>query len=112
MKEFEEIVDKKDLVEVEPEPTFEDIMANITNIQESWNKPQEEVPFEPYVPTQEELAEINKQKQINELKQKLAQTDYQAIKYAEGRMSGAEYAPIGEQRQAWRDEINNLEKQL
>lgn len=60
----------------------------------------------------EEVKITNINKQINELKQKLAQTDYQAIKYAEGRMSGAEYAPIGEQRQAWRDEINNLEKQL
>lgn len=47
---------------------------------------------------------------ILQLKQNLANTDYQAIKYAEGRMTAEEYAPIGEQRQAWRDEINRLEQ--
>ena len=52
---------------------------------------------------------INK---IAELKNNLINTDYEAIKYAEGRMTGADYAPIGEQRQAYRDEINELEKQL
>lgn len=43
------------------------------------------------------------------LKQKLSDTDYQAIKYAEGRMTEEEYAPIAEQRQSWRDEINRLQ---
>ena len=47
---------------------------------------------------------------IEQLKQNLADTDYQAIKFAEGRMTAEEYAPIGEQRQAWRDEINRLEQ--
>lgn len=42
----------------------------------------------------------------------LANTDYQAIKYAEGQIDPVEYAPIKAQRQAWRDEINILEKQL
>lgn len=42
------------------------------------------------------------------LKKKLEQTDYQAIKYAEGLISEEDYAPIKAQRQAWRDEINNL----
>ena len=50
--------------------------------------------------------------QIIELKQKLADTDYKAIKYAEGAISEEEYAPIKQQRQAWRDEINELEEQL
>jgi len=61
-----------------------------------------------HIPTQEEL---NTQR-IAELKQNLANTDYQAIKYAEGRMTAEEYAPIGEQRQAWRDEINRLESEI
>ena len=48
-------------------------------------------------------------RRIRELKLLLSSTDYQAIKYAEGRLSEQEYAPIGEQRQAWRDELNRLE---
>ncbi len=47
---------------------------------------------------------------IAELKQFLSQTDYQAIKYAEGQLSESEYAPMKAQRQAWRDEINQLEE--
>ena len=50
--------------------------------------------------------------QIAELKQKLAETDCKAIKYAEGLMVESEYAPIRGQRQAWRDEINRLEGEL
>lgn len=46
------------------------------------------------------------------LKQKLKNTDYQAIKYAEGLLTEEEYAPIKAQRQAWRNEINALEKEL
>ena len=49
---------------------------------------------------------------INELKRNLNQTDYQAIKFAEGEISAEEFAPIKEQRKAWRAEINELEKQL
>ena len=50
--------------------------------------------------------------QIAELKQQLASTDYQAIKYAEGWISEQDYAPIKAQRQAIRDQINELEEQL
>lgn len=49
---------------------------------------------------------------ICELKAKLTNTDYQTIKYAEGQLTAEEYEPIKVQRQAWREEINNLEKQL
>lgn len=51
-------------------------------------------------------------KRINYLKAKLAETDYKAIKYAEGEITEEEYAPIREERRAWRDEINELEAQL
>lgn len=51
-----------------------------------------------------------KNTKIAELKYKLAQTDYQALKYAEGQLSEEEYAPIKAQRQEWRDEINLLEQ--
>lgn len=53
--------------------------------------------------------DLNK-KQIAELKHKLAETDYLAIKYAEGWLSEAEYAKTKSKRQKWRDEINELEK--
>lgn len=50
------------------------------------------------------------QNRIVELKNLLAETDYQAIKYAEGHISEKDYATIKAQRQAWRDEINLLEE--
>lgn len=50
--------------------------------------------------------------QIRELKNYLASTDYQAIKYAEGELSAEEYAPVKEQRRAARAEINQLEAEL
>ena len=46
---------------------------------------------------------------IAKLKKSLAETDYQAIKFAEGVMSESEYAPIKAQRQEWRAEINTLQ---
>ena len=49
---------------------------------------------------------------IIELKQLLAQSDYRAIKYAEGLYTEEEYAPYKYQRQAYRDEINRLEEEL
>lgn len=51
-----------------------------------------------------------KNTKIAELKYKLIETDYQAIKYAEGQLSEEEYAPIKAQRQEWREEINLLEQ--
>ena len=49
--------------------------------------------------------------QIEILKHKLQETDYKAIKYAEGWISEEEYAPIKAERQALREEINRLEKE-
>ena len=50
--------------------------------------------------------------QIAALKAQLTATDYQAIKYAEGWLTAAEYEPVKAQRQAWRDEVNRLEEGL
>ena len=52
----------------------------------------------------QEMAE----KRIAELKQKLFDTDYRAIKFAEGELTEEEYAPYREERRAWREEINSL----
>ena len=47
--------------------------------------------------------------EIAKFKDKLEATDYQAIKYAEGILSDVEYAEMKEQRQTWRNRINELE---
>lgn len=47
---------------------------------------------------------------ITSLKNKLAATDYQAIKFAEGWINEEEYASIRAQRQILRDQINTLEE--
>ena len=65
--------------------------------------------------TAEEIAELQKdtpEMQIVELKQQLADTDYKAIKFAEGLISEEDYAPIKKQRQQWRNEINLLELEI
>lgn len=50
--------------------------------------------------------------QIMALKEELSASDYKAIKYAEGLITAEEYEPIKAERQALRDRINELEKQL
>ena len=60
--------------------------------------------------TVDETAKINRQ--IFELKQKLTQTDYKAIKYSEGLLTDEEYAEVKAQRQEWRAGINKLEEKL
>ena len=65
-------------------------------------------------PTEEELAKdiiSNRNKEINELKAKLAATDYQAIKFAEGWITADDYAPTKALRNSWRVRINELEVQ-
>ena len=59
--------------------------------------------------TEEEKAAEEKAQKIAELKQKLADTDYIAAKIAEGAATKEEYADVLVQRQAWREEINELE---
>jgi hypothetical protein len=50
--------------------------------------------------------------QIEILKHKLQETDYKAIKYSEGWLTEEEYAPVKAERQAIREEINRLEKEI
>lgn len=67
--------------------------------------------------TAEEIAEMKafensaeyKQMQITQLKAQLAETDYKAIKFAEGWITAEEYEPIKAKRQALREKINELE---
>ena len=55
---------------------------------------------------------IEIERKIRILKKKLADTDYQAIKYAEGELSAEEYAETKEKRKEWRVEINRLQAEL
>lgn len=66
--------------------------------------------YKPY--SEHEIKTIKNNNKISELKQKLAETDYKAIKYAEGELSVEEYAETKSQRRAWREEINKLEEEL
>ena len=66
-----------------------------------------------YIPyTEAELERRNAEQEIAELKAKLRDTDYQAIKYAEGELSEDEYAPTKAERRAWREKINQLECEM
>lgn len=58
----------------------------------------------------DEATEINRQ--IRELKQKLSDTDYKAIKYSEGWLTDEEYAEVKAQREEWRSAINQLDERL
>lgn len=52
------------------------------------------------------------QAEITQLKENLAETDYVAIKIAEGAANADDYVDVLVQRQEWRDRINALEKEL
>ena len=53
-------------------------------------------------------AERDRQNRLVELRQLLRDTDYIACKIAEGAAKKSDYAEMIKQRQAWRDEINEL----
>ena len=66
-------------------------------------------------PTDEEVNRDKAQainKEIGELKKKLSDTDYKAIKYSEGWLTDEEYAEAKAQREQWRKRINELEETL
>ena len=50
--------------------------------------------------------------EINGYKQLLCQSDYKALKHADGAMSDEEYAPIKAKRAEWRSRINAAEAEL
>jgi hypothetical protein len=59
-----------------------------------------------------DIKEIKIKSKITMLKMKLQQTDYQAIKYAEGELTLEEFAETKEKRKQWREEINALQAGL
>lgn len=59
--------------------------------------------------TEQDLLKDQYRLEITQLKKQLSDTDYKAIKYAEGQISEEEYASVKELRQGYRDRINYLE---
>lgn len=55
--------------------------------------------------------DINRKK-IADLKELLDSSDYKLCKYLDGDMTEEDYAPIRQQRHAWRVEINRLEAEI
>ncbi|MDO4332527.1 MAG: hypothetical protein Q4C58_07535 [Eubacteriales bacterium] len=47
---------------------------------------------------------------IRKLKNLLNESDYKALKFSDGALTEEEYAPVREQRRAWRAEINEIEE--
>ena len=62
--------------------------------------------------TEEDLLKDQYRLEITQLKKALSDTDYKAIKYAEGQISEDEYASVRAERQGYRDRINELEALL
>lgn len=84
----------------------EEVKPVVEPAKEAWDEYED---IQVYIPfTEEQVTKIK----IAKLKQNLFDTDYKAIKYAEGYLTDEEYEPIKEQRQAWRDEINTLEDSM
>ena len=61
---------------------------------------------------EKEISIIEINTKINILKEKLAETDYKALKFIDGEFTEKEYAPIREERKNYRIKINELEKCL
>ena len=62
--------------------------------------------------TEQDLLKDQYRLEITQLKKQLSDTDYKAIKYAEGQISEEEYASVKAERQGYRDRINELEALL
>ena len=89
-KDVKWVVDKPAVTACEEHDEYEDILV-----------------FVPY--TEEELSYRYSVRMVGELKEKLRETDYQAIKYAEGAISAEAYEDMRRVRQGWRDLINSFE---
>ena len=60
--------------------------------------------------TQADIDRENAIQEISQLKKQLSDTDYKAIKFAEGEINPEEYLPIKNQRAEWRAKINKLQE--
>lgn len=73
----------------------------------------ENIPIKVYIEyTQSQIRKNAIEKNISEIKEELAKTDYKTLKYVEGLYTEEEYLPIKKYRQTLRDQINSLEEEL
>ena len=90
----------------EPEPTeFELTMSRIDNIQNEWNKPQEQVEVPPLTP--EQIAEIDKQQRKVEIKSRLSQLSEDIVQDQAG-----EYVPNINERKVEFIKLHNELREL
>lgn len=92
-----------------PDAYYIEICMEIMDVEQAYNGKwyvKGYAPAEPE-PTEEDI----KQRRIAELKQMLSDTDYVVIKIAEGAATVEDYADVIAQRQAWRNEIRELENE-
>ena len=59
--------------------------------------------------TDEQKKQYKRRKELEKL---LSNSDYKALKFSDGVLTEEEYAPVREQRRAWRSEINEIEKEF
>ena len=62
--------------------------------------------------TEEDLLKDQYRLEIQQLKKQLSDTDYKAIKFAEGILTEEEYAPDKLQRAYWRQRINLIQQEF
>ena len=62
--------------------------------------------------TEQDLLKDQYRLEIQQLKKQLSDSDYKAIKFAEGQISEEEYTSVKTERQGYRDRINELEALL
>lgn len=62
--------------------------------------------------TEQDLLKDQYRLEIQQLKKALSDTDYKAIKFAEGEINPEEYLPIKNQREEWRAKINQLQSEF
>ncbi len=74
------------------------------------NKDRTQIEYVPILHMNEEPI-LSPEQRIFLLKSLLANSDFKALKFAEGSLTEEEFAPIRVQRMEWRKEINELEKE-
>lgn len=98
--------DKIEILSNGSKQNLKPLISPAVEAKEAWDEYEDIQVYVPY--TENELAE----REIRALKAKLSETDYQAIKYAEGEMTDEEYAETKAKRTAWRARINELEEEI
>ena len=113
MKIYLQVNDKDIITGIYSKKLFDDVIPyevdNISKIHVGLDKFVNGSIVENTAAYEQEQENLRRYNQIQELKQHLAETDFQAIKFAEGELTEEEFAPVRAQRHAWREEIRRLE---